>query len=96
MNAQWLGAWNVAPRAHPGDGRLETFDVTMGIGDRLKARSRLPDGSHLPHDDIAYRRITAAQIDLDPATPVWLDGRRLDAVRTLSIRVEADALHVVV
>jgi diacylglycerol kinase family enzyme len=96
MNAQWLGEWNLAPRAHPGDGRLETFDVTMGLGDRLKARSRLRDGSHLPHPDIVHRRTSATQVDLDRATPVWLDGERIDTARTLSIRVEPDALQVVV
>jgi diacylglycerol kinase family enzyme len=96
MNSQWLGEWNVAPRAHPGDGRLETFDVTMGLGDRLKARSRLRDGSHLPHPDIVSRRTAATQVDLDPATPVWLDGERLGPSRALSVRVEPDALRVVV
>jgi diacylglycerol kinase family enzyme len=96
MNAQWLGSWNVAPRAHPGDGRLETFAVTMSLGDRLKARSRLRNGSHLPHPDIVYRRTAATQIDLDPAAPVWLDGERLDRARRLSIRLEPDALQVVV
>lgn len=96
MNAQWLGEWNVAPRAHPGDGQLETFDVTMGLGDRIKARSRLPTGSHLPHDDIRYRRTAAMQLDLDPDLSLWLDGDRLGPTRALSIRVEPDALRVVV
>jgi len=96
LNAQWMGAWNAAPRAHPGDGRLETFDATMGLGDRVKARSRLRDGSHLPHPDIVYRRTAATQVDLDPATPVWLDGDRVGPARALSVRVEPDALQVVV
>lgn len=96
MNAQWLGSWNVAPRAHPGDGRLETFDAALPLGDRLKARSRLEDGSHLPHPDIAYRSVAAAQVDLDPPTPVWLDGRPVTTAGTVSVRVEPDALQVVV
>ncbi|MCA1692669.1 MAG: hypothetical protein LC733_10905, partial [Actinobacteria bacterium] len=25
MNAQWLGRWNLGPRAHPGDGLLDTY-----------------------------------------------------------------------
>ena len=29
MNAEWLGDWDVAPRAHPGDGLLDTLDVAM-------------------------------------------------------------------
>ena len=31
MNAEWLGAWDVAPRAHPGDGLLDTLDVSLGV-----------------------------------------------------------------
>lgn len=96
MNAQWLGDWNVAPRAHPGDGRLETFDARLGAGDRLKARTRLRQGTHLPHDGIEERRTAATQVELAPPTPVWLDGVALGPARSLSIRVEPDALQVVV
>src|SRR6478752_2856619 len=38
MNAQFIGHWDVAPRSHPNDGILDTFDVTMSTGDRWKAR----------------------------------------------------------
>jgi hypothetical protein len=96
MNAQWLGRWDAAPRAHPNDGLLDTFDVTMGAGDRLKAARRLRTGTHVPHPGIAERRVAALQVDLAPATPVWLDGERLAPGRTLSIRLEPDALLCVV
>jgi diacylglycerol kinase family enzyme len=96
FNAQWLGDWDVAPRAHPGDGELEVIEVTMGLGDRLKARRRLPTGTHVPHPGIAVRRAAAFQVDLDPGTSVWLDGERLGPARNLSIRLEPEALQVVV
>lgn len=96
FNAQWLGAWNAAPAAHPGDGRLETLDAGLSLGDRLKARGRLPAGTHLPHPGIVHRRTAAVQVELDPATPVWLDGEPVGPARTLSVRVEPDALLVVV
>src|SRR3954452_13304304 len=73
MNAEFLGRWDVAPRGHPNDGRLDTFEVTMSVGDRLKARSRLPTGTHLPHPQIKERRVSAAQIEID-GLDVWLDG----------------------
>jgi hypothetical protein len=95
MNAEFLGAWDVAPRSHPNDGLLDTFDVTMSIGDRLKARSRLATGTHLPHPQIKQRRVSAVQLDVD-GLDVWLDGQRIGPARTLSIRVEADALLCVV
>jgi hypothetical protein len=95
MNAQFLGRWDVAPRSHPNDGLLDTFDVTMTMGERLKARSRLPSGAHVPHPAIKERRVGAAQLDAD-GLEVFLDGQSLGPARTLSIRIEPDALLCVV
>jgi diacylglycerol kinase family enzyme len=98
MNAEFLGGWDVAPRAHPGDGLLDVVDVAaaMPLGDRLRARRRLPSGGHVPHPAIAVSRRPAVQLDFDRTTPVWLDGERVGDARRLSIRVERDALVCVV
>lgn len=96
MNAQWLGRWDVAPRAHPNDGLLDVLDADLGLDDRLKARRRLPTGSHVPHPDIVQRRTAALQLDLGQPTPIWLDGERIGPARHLSIRVEPDAWSAVV
>jgi hypothetical protein len=97
MNAEWIGPWDVAPRAHPGDGLLDVLDGSLSPGDRLKARRRLPLGTHVPHPAITERRTKAIQVDLDPPVGVWLDGERLPgAASALSIRVEPDALTLVV
>jgi hypothetical protein len=96
FNAQWLGEWDVAPRAHPGDGMLELVEATLSTGERLKARRRLATGTHVPHPDIRIRRADAIQRDVPKGHAVWLDGVRLGSARTLSIRVEQDALRVVV
>lgn len=95
-NAQWLGTWDVAPRAHPGDGRLEVVEADLGLGDRLAARRRLPSGTHVPHPDIRIRPRTAIQHDLPRGHAVWLDDERLGPARTLSIRVEPDSLRIVI
>lgn len=92
MNAQWLGPWNVAPRGHPNDGRLDTFEVTLGLSERLAARRRLPSGTHLPHPGIVERHTAARQLELDPPLDLWLDGENLGRASRLSIRVEPDAL----
>ena len=92
----FVGSWNVAPRAHPGDGLVNIVDADLGLGDRLKARSRLPSGTHVPHPDISTRRAKAAQVTFDRATPVYLDGDRVGSATQVSVRVEADALTVVV
>jgi diacylglycerol kinase family enzyme len=96
MNAQWLGAWDLGPKAHPGDGLLDITDGDLPLGDRLKARSRLPTGTHVPHPALRTTRVAAAQLDCRPPLDVWLDGERVARARTLSIRVEPDALTVVV
>jgi YegS C-terminal NAD kinase beta sandwich-like domain len=96
MNAAWLGSWNVAPRAHPDDGLLDTFDARVPAGQRLAVRRRLPLGAHLPHPAITERRSKAVQTRLERALPVWLDGTPVGEARDLSVRVEPDALTIVV
>ncbi len=96
MNAAWLGRWNVAPRAHPDDGLVDTFDARVPAGQRLAVRRRLPLGAHLPHPAIAERRARAVQTRLERPTTVWLDGQAVGEARDLSVRVEPDALTIVV
>lgn len=96
MNAQWFGAWDLGPRSHPGDGLLDTYDARLALGDLSKVRARLGHGTHLPHPGISERRSAAVQVDFDRALPVWADGVRLGRARALSVRVEPDALRVVV
>lgn len=94
MNAEFRGRWDVAPRAHPDDGLLDVLDVaaSMPLRDRLRARTRLPSGTHVPHPDIREARRPAMQFDLDEPLDVWLDGEPVGRARTLSVRVEPDAL----
>lgn len=96
MNAQYLGDWDVAPRGHPGDGRLEVLRGSLPLGQRLEARRRLPTGRHLPHPAISLERTAATQVDLERPAPLYLDGTPLGPVRRLSLRVEPDALTCVV
>ena len=96
MNAQWLGTWNLGPRGHPNDGLLDVYDARLRLGDLRKVRARLPAGAHLPHPRIAERRTRAVQVELDRAFPVYLDGVLVDEGSVLSMRVEPDALTVVV
>lgn len=97
MNAQYLGAWDVAPRGHPNDGRLDVLDADLPFDERLQARSRLKTGTHVPHPRIEERHVSALQIDLERPTPVWLDGVLLDGdARDLALRIEPDALICVI
>lgn len=96
MNAEWLGDWDLGPRSHPNDGLLDISDGDLPLGDRLKARSRLRTGAHLPHPGIRTQRVPAWNDVLSPALDVWLDGERVGRASRVAVRVEADALVVVV
>lgn len=96
MNAQYIGDWDVAPKSHPNDGRLDVLDGDLALGQRLLARRRLKLGTHVPHPGIEERRVEAIQLDFARPTPIELDGTPLGLVRTVSIRVEPDALLCVI
>ena len=96
MNAQWLEAWDLGPRSHPNDGLLDITDGTLPVGDRLKARRRLPTGTHLPHPALTVSRTATADLDLDPSLDIWLDGEKITRCRRLVLSIEPDALRVVV
>jgi hypothetical protein len=96
MNAEYLGRWDVAPRSHPNDGRLDTLDLDLTVGDRLRAWSRVRSGTHVPHPDITERRVAELSVDFSWPTSLWLDGQRAGTAVELTVRVEPDALLIVV
>lgn len=96
MNAEFIGTWRVAPAGHPNDGRVDLVTGELSVGDRLKARSRLASGTHVPHPDIRIRRLREASVALEPGATVYLDGRPLGRFSQLDIEVVPDALTVVV
>lgn len=96
MNAQFIGSWDVAPRGHPGDGRLDVLDGDLQLGERWKARSRLTTGTHLPHPGIHQIRRATWSTTFDRPTPIRLDGEVVATARHVEVEVEPDTLHVVV
>ena len=98
MNAEFLGDWDLAPRAHPNDGLLDmvVVDAAMTLTDRIRARRRLATGAHVPHPAIRQSRRPAFQIEFDRPTGVWLDGERVATATNLSVRIEPDAVTCIV
>ncbi len=96
MNGGLLRRWDVAPRAHPGDGRLDVVEADLGLADRWKALRRLPTGAHVPHPRISQRQVTATQFEFASPMRVDLDGAPTGRVERVSVRVEPDTLLVVV
>jgi diacylglycerol kinase family enzyme len=96
LNAQWMNGWNVGPRGHPNDGRLDVYEARLSWFEWWQVRRRLPQGAHLPHPNIEERRVPAAQVTFPAPLPMHIDGRALGDVNNLSVRVAPDALRVVV
>lgn len=96
MNAGFLGSWNVAPSGHPNDGRFDVITATMSASDRMKARSRLPLGTHVPHPSIHIRRLKSAIFSVPKRASVWVDGVRIGRASEVAFRVCPDATHLIV
>ncbi|MDO8390132.1 MAG: hypothetical protein Q7V57_06560 [Actinomycetota bacterium] len=96
MNAQFLGAYDVAPRAHPNDGRVDVLRVaqTMTLRTRLAARARARIGVHLPHPQITSRQTPGTTVQFARPLTLWVDGERWIEAAELTITVEPDALVV--
>lgn len=96
-NSGHLGSFEVAPRAHPGDGLVDVVAISarMSIRQRMTAMARARSGGHLPHPDITVSRVPACEIDFDRPARVRLDGERVGRVRAVTIRVLPDAVTIV-
>jgi hypothetical protein len=94
-NVEHIGAWDVAPRAHPNDGLLDVLEVTMSFADRVKAFRRLRLGTHVPHPGIKQRRVTTTDFSFPRPVPVWLDGERIKPLQTFTVTIIPDALTIV-
>ncbi len=93
-NAAFIGSWNAAPRAHPGDGRLDIVDANPSLGDRLRMRRRLHAGTHVPHPEISVQRLAASQLELARPASVYLDAVKIGSARNISFKLEPDAAVV--
>jgi len=96
MNAEWLGEWDLGPRSHPNDGLLDVTEGSLGWRDRLSARRRARSASHLPHPGLRTTRVSVGTWTFERAVPVHLDGELEGRFRDVVLRVEPDALTVVV
>ena len=96
MNSEHIGAWDVAPRSHPNDGRFDLVDVaaSMSLRERWQASRRLRTGTHVPHPRIASRRSRQETFTFDRSMGLWLDGVSRGTVRSLTVSVVPDAIEI--
>ncbi len=95
-NAAHRGPWNIAPRAHPGDGLIDVLEASLSIGDVPAAWRRLRLGVHVPHPNVRQERTTATQVSFGGSARAWVDGRPIGRVDKLSLRVQPGALRVAI
>jgi hypothetical protein len=98
MNAQYRGRWDVAPRSHPNDGKVDVvqIDPAMPWRQRLAASKRARTGTHLPHPMLQARQVAAVELRLGRRLPLWADGQRWIVTDHVDVTVEPDALDVYV
>jgi hypothetical protein len=96
MNAEYIGDWDVAPRGHPNDGRVEVFEIdpTLGFRQRRQARRRVRSATHVPHPGIRTRTVRSAAWSFDRSMRVRVDGRRVGAALDVEVVVTPDAAVV--
>jgi len=94
MNAQFVKDFDVAPRGHPNDGRMESMsvDARMTIRQRWSARRRLPRGEHVPHPAIRSSSVTETA-GSSPSVLV-VDGHRVGSVDSWRARLHPDRATV--
>ena len=97
MNVDRLGRWDVAPRAHPNDGRADVVEVdaAMGVTGALAGAG----GGCRPAPTCRTRRsptrrTRSAEWTFERPLRLWVDGVERGTVRSLRVDVEPDAAVV--
>ena len=92
MNAEWMGPWQLAPRAHPGDGLLDILVGSLSLRERVVGAQRARTGAHLPHPQLSISRQAAVDHSFDEPRRVHLDG----VFRGMFSSIEVSVLPAVV
>jgi len=98
LNCDHVGAFNVAPRAHPNDGRFDTVEVdaAMPLRSRLQARRRLPTGTHVPHPQIVVGAAERRTWTFTRPMSVVIDGVHCGRCTHLSVEISPDHFAICV
>lgn len=94
VNGGWLEGFDVAPRAHPGDGRLDLQIYAVSGRERRELRRRLATASHLPHPGIVERRVRAVTVEFEAPRPCAIDGRAAEPRTRLEVEILRSGLRL--
>jgi len=95
-NVAHYGKMNPAPKAHPGDGKFDMLEVKLSPFETFKAVKRVSAGTHIPHPGIKYRQVSSEQFSFGKKLSIEIDGKNIGKFSTVSIRIENEALRVVI
>ena len=95
-NVAHYGKMNPAPKAHPGDGKFDMLEVKLSPFQTFKAVKRVSAGTHIPHPGIKYRQVSSEQFSFGKKLSIEIDGKNIGKFSTVSIRIENEALRVVI
>ena len=95
-NVAHYGKTNPAPKAHPGDGKFDMLEVKLSPFQTFKAVKRVSAGTHIPHPGIKYKQVSSEQFSFGKKLSIGIDGKNIGKFSTVSIRIENEALRVVI
>ena len=95
-NVAHYGKMNPAPKAHPGDGKFDMLEVKLSPLQTFKAVKRVSAGTHIPHPGIKYKQVSSEQFSFGKKLSIEIDGKNIGKFSTVSIRIENEALRVVI
>ena len=95
-NVAHYGKMNPAPKAHPGDGKFDMLEVKLSPLQTFKAVKRVSAGTHIPHPGIKYKQVSSEQFSFEKKLSIEIDGKNIGKFSTVSIRIENEALRVVI
>ena len=93
----FLGALNVAPRAHVNDGLIDALEFagTIPLRQLLLMRRRMRHGDHLPHPLLTMHRAAQGKWPTSPhgakSSAVIIDGKQRGRAAQVTIKVRPDA-----
>jgi hypothetical protein len=91
-NGEYLRGFDVVPRGHPGDGRLEVHVHALGVRQRRRMRARLRTGAHLPHPGIRIAQGTLVHVRWDRPVDLEVDGTKRGRRQDVVVRLDPQAL----
>ena len=95
-NGAHYGKMNPTPKAHPGDGKFDVLKINLSVIQKIKALKRTASGTHIPHPGIQYERVKAEQFSFPKKTKVEIDGQKIGKFSNISVRIENEAVKVVI